>query len=263
MALIEHISDPVGPARSVGRVRWATGVDPEHRPISRSVLTRPLVTMGSTISSPRPSRPIPRRGAYDDQRAAEYDEWYAGEGQYALRDRPGWAEDVDAVIAEVAGLPTARTLDVACGTGFLGRHLNGQVVGLDRSPSMVRIASGRVPGSRGVVGDALAFPFADRSFQRLVTGHFYGHCPRRSACFSGTGWAGCRSTGRDRLGGPGRGAAEGWQDRILNDGSRHRVYKRYFTGDSLAAEIGGRSLHRGPYFVMAAASLTSDRDDAA
>ena len=202
--------------------------------------------------------------AYYDQRASEYDEWYAGEGQYALRDRPGWAEDVDAVIDELSGLSAARTLDAACGTGFLGRHLAGEVVGMDRSPSMVKIAAGRVPGSRAVVGDALAFPFADRSFQRLVTGHFYGHLPpRERLTFLGEARRVAAALvvidSAVRPGVP----AEGWQNRILNDGSRHRVYKRYFTGESLAAEIGGRCLHWGHYFVMAAASLTSDRDDAA
>jgi hypothetical protein len=41
---------------------------------------------------------------------------------------------------------------------------------------------------------------------------------------------------------------------VLGDGSRHRVYKRFFTGASLAAELEGRVLHDGYWFVVVAAS---------
>jgi hypothetical protein len=48
--------------------------------------------------------------------------------------------------------------------------------------------------------------------------------------------------------------AEEWQERVLNDGSRHRVYKRYFTAATLAAELGdGEVLHAGRWFVAVAA----------
>ena len=44
---------------------------------------------------------------------------------------------------------------------------------------------------------------------------------------------------------------EEWQERVLNDGSRHRVYKRYFTGEGLAEELGGGEvLHAGRWFVV-------------
>ena len=47
-----------------------------------------------------------------------------------------------------------------------------------------------------------------------------------------------------------RGVAEDWQERVLNDGSRHRVYKRWFTADDLRDELGGGEiLHAGPWFV--------------
>ena len=49
---------------------------------------------------------------------------------------------------------------------------------------------------------------------------------------------------------------EQWQERILNDGSRHRVYKRYFTGEQLARELDGEKLLEGTWFV---ASRTSWR----
>jgi len=31
--------------------------------------------------------------------------------------------------------------------------------------------------------------------------------------------------------------AEEWQDRVLNDGSRHRIYKRYLTAEHLAGDL--------------------------
>jgi hypothetical protein len=40
------------------------------------------------------------------------------------------------------------------------------------------------------------------------------------------------------------------QQRKLNDGSRHSVYKRYFTPEQLAGELGGGTvLHAGRWFV--------------
>jgi ubiquinone/menaquinone biosynthesis C-methylase UbiE len=113
--------------------------------------------------------------AYYDARAGEYDEWYEGDGRFAARDRPGWEDEVAQLEAIVAGLPPARTLDVACGTGFLTRHLRGLAVGLDQSPSMVAVAQARLPDGVALVGDALALPFADGAFDRVLTGHFYGH----------------------------------------------------------------------------------------
>ena len=42
-----------------------------------------------------------------------------------------------------------------------------------------------------------------------------------------------------------------WQPRVLNDGSRWEVYKRFFTGEGLAAELGGGEvLHEGRWFVV-------------
>ena len=47
--------------------------------------------------------------------------------------------------------------------------------------------------------------------------------------------------------------AETWSERVLDDGSRHRVFKRYLTAEHLAGEIGGRVLMSGRWFVAVAA----------
>jgi hypothetical protein len=49
-------------------------------------------------------------------------------------------------------------------------------------------------------------------------------------------------------------AADGWDKRILSDGSRHQVYKRYFSADQLATELGGAPLFDGHWFVAATVS---------
>lgn len=192
---------------------------------------------------------------YYDARAAEYDEWYTGAGLFAARDRPGWHEAVRALEQAVASLPAARTLDVACGTGFLTRHLTGPVTGLDQSERMVEIARERVPEGSFVTGDAMTLPFADGSFDRVFTGHFYGHLEdgARQAFVAQAHRLAPELVVVDSAVRPDHEREE-WQTRVLNDGSRHQVYKRYFDADELAAELGGGSvLHSGDWFVMVAA----------
>ena len=83
--------------------------------------------------------------AYYHARACEYDDWWLGRGLYADRDRPGWEEELDQLAATLGALPPVCTLDVACGTGFLTRHLPGEIVGLDASEAMIEIAREAVP----------------------------------------------------------------------------------------------------------------------
>ena len=188
---------------------------------------------------------------YYEQRAPEYDDWWLGRGRYAELDRPGRHGEVEQLIGVLAGLPPARVLDVACGTGFLTRHLQGEVTGLDQSASMLEITASRGAGIRTVQGDAVPLPFEDGAFGRVFTGHFYGHLEPAE---------------RERFLGEARRLApelvvvdsalrpdvspEEWQERILNDGSRWEVFKRYFEPDGLAAELGGgETVFAGRWFV--------------
>jgi demethylmenaquinone methyltransferase/2-methoxy-6-polyprenyl-1,4-benzoquinol methylase len=189
--------------------------------------------------------------AYYDRRAPEYDEWYRGVGQYAERDRPGWHDEVESLTRALAALPPVRTLDVACGTGFLTRHLPGEVVGLDQSESMLEEARRQAPDAEFVQGDALELPFEDGSFGRVFTGHFYGHlegADRVSFVADARRLAPelviVDSALREDV------EPEERQERILNDGSRWEVYKRYFGPDALAEELGGgETLHAGRWFI--------------
>jgi len=189
--------------------------------------------------------------AYYDRRAPEYDEWYLGSGRFAERDRPGWEAEVEGLRRALEGLPPARTLDVACGTGFLTRHLPGEVVGLDQSASMLEEARPQAPQATFLEGDALTLPFEDCTFDRVFTAHFYGHLEHDE---------------RERFLGEASRVAkelvvadsalrpdvepEERQERILNDGSRWEVYKRYFSAEELAQELGGgETLFAGRWFV--------------
>jgi ubiquinone/menaquinone biosynthesis C-methylase UbiE len=189
--------------------------------------------------------------AYYDRRAPEYDDWYRGVGLYAERDRPGWHDEVDALGRALASLPPGRTLDVACGTGFLTRHLPGDVVGIDQSESMLEEARRHAPNAEFVQGDALSLPFEDGSFGRIFTGHFYGHLagPDRERFLAEARRLAPElvvvdSALREDV------ELEERQERTLNDGSRWEVYKRYFEPDALAAELGGgETLFAGRWFV--------------
>lgn len=196
----------------------------------------------------------PRSRAYYDLRAAEYDDWWLGTGLFAARERPGWAAETAAVVELIGSLPAGSTLDVACGTAFLTRHLRGPVTALDQSPAMIGIARARLPAARLVRGHALSLPFANAAFERLLTAHFYGHLPpgERALFLREARRVARRLVVVDAALRPGI-EPEQWQERVLNDGSRHRVFKRYLDASGLAAEIGGRVLLAGTWFVAAAA----------
>jgi ubiquinone/menaquinone biosynthesis C-methylase UbiE len=189
--------------------------------------------------------------AYYDRRAPEYDDWWRGAGLFAERHRPGWGEEVGALCAAIASLDPAHTLDVACGTGFLTRHLRGEIVGLDQSESMLEEACRQSPEATFIRGDALALPFDDGTFERVFTGHFYGHLdPEQRERFLAEARRVAQelvvvdSALRDDV------EPEEYQERVLNDGSRWEVYKRYFEPVALARELGGgKTLFAGRWFV--------------
>jgi ubiquinone/menaquinone biosynthesis C-methylase UbiE len=191
--------------------------------------------------------------AYYEARAREYDDWWLGRGLYAGNRPDDWHDQREQLTHWISELSPARTLDVACGTGFLTRHLHGEVVGLDQSASMLEVASEQAPHVEFVQGDALELPFDDDSFDRVFASYFYCHLEdddRR------------RFLAEVRRVAPelvvvGTVLREGeeptrWDERVLRDGSRWKVFKRVFVPDELAAELGGRVLHVSRLFVMVA-----------
>ncbi len=192
--------------------------------------------------------------AHFDRQAADYDDWWLGTGAFAARERPGWSDEVEQLVAVVQALPAARVLDVACGTGFLTRHLRGDVVALDQSPRMIEIAATRLPHARVLEGDVAPLPFADRSFDRVFTSHFLHHLsPDRRMAFL----AEARRVGRELVVVEDvRDAdepAEETHEGTVDDGSPPPGHRHSFTAAELVAELGGgKVLHEGRWFVVVA-----------
>jgi ubiquinone/menaquinone biosynthesis C-methylase UbiE len=188
---------------------------------------------------------------YYERRAQEYDDWWLGTGLHTGPHRPGWHESVAELTETLAALPPAKTLDVACGTGFLTQHLPGTVVGFDQSESMLALARKRVPEASFFEGDAAELPFADNAFERLFTSFFYGHLEQdERIAFLGESR---RIAGElvvvDSALNEDHEPVE-WQERILKDGSTWEVYKRFFSAESLAEELGGgEPLYESRWFV--------------
>jgi len=187
---------------------------------------------------------------YYHRRAPEYDDWWFGDGLYAPVPEK-WTRERDLLLERLEELPPKRTLDVACGTGFVTLHLPGEVVGLDQSDAMIALAANRVPTATFVVGDALRLPFADDAFERVFTSHFYGHLEEadRLAFVAEARRVAPELVVVDAGTHGGLERAE-WQERVLKDGSKWKVYKRFLSTRTLLGELGGgTSLHSGRWFV--------------
>src|SRR5512145_434633 len=80
------------------------------------------------------------------------------------------------ILADAARIqPGQRALDVACGTGALAREVvrrtgaNGHVAGLDANPGMLAVARRIAPTVEWHEGRAESLPFADGSFDAVVS----------------------------------------------------------------------------------------------
>jgi demethylmenaquinone methyltransferase/2-methoxy-6-polyprenyl-1,4-benzoquinol methylase len=84
-------------------------------------------------------------------------------------------------MASVGG--SCTTLDLACGTGDIAYAVHargGRVVGLDITPRMIELARRKaLDGTRPafLVGDMMALPFADESFDLVTTGYGIRNVP--------------------------------------------------------------------------------------
>jgi ubiquinone/menaquinone biosynthesis C-methylase UbiE len=189
--------------------------------------------------------------AYYDRRAFEYDDWWLGQGLYEDHERPGWEDELRLLEGVIRDLPAVRTLDVACGTGFLTRHLRGDVVGLDASERMLEVARLQAPTARFEHGDALSLPFEDGAFDRVFTSYFYCHLEdeERKRFLAEARRVAPELVVVASMRGDGD-AAERWEQRRLKDGSGWDVYKRVFEGPDLADELSGEIMFKGRWFVV-------------
>lgn len=188
---------------------------------------------------------------YYDRRAPEYDDWYRGV-YYAGTQLESFGAEVGQLQHVLADLPPARTLDVACGTGYLTRYLPGDVTGLDWSERMLTLAREAAPDATYVRGDAFDLAFADNAFERVFTGHFYGHLEEaeRVRFLAEARRVAPELVVADAAVRPNHEPAE-WQQRSVSDGSVWPVYKRFFEPETLLEELGGgETLFAGAWFVV-------------
>jgi SAM-dependent methyltransferase len=186
---------------------------------------------------------------YYRRRAAEYDEWWFREGRWALPEPAmhRWLadiEDVEAALGRFA--PGGEVLELACGTGLWTRHLvrhADRLTAVDAAPEMIARNRERVAGEVTYV-QANIFdwtPPADR-FDVCFFSYWLSHVPdERLAAFWATVAAALRPGGRVFLvdSHDAEPRAERTQPRVLNDGSRFTVVKRFWQPDELMAHAAG------------------------
>jgi ubiquinone/menaquinone biosynthesis C-methylase UbiE len=197
------------------------------------------------------------REAYYDWRAPEYDDFWNQRRLYAGAPA-SWFVEREAILELVAALPPVRTLDVACGTGFVTSRLRGAVTALDQSARMLAIAETQAPDATLVQGSAFDLPFPDGSFDRVFTSHFYGHLEEHER---EPFLAEARRVAPELIvldaalhGGVERSE---WQERELHDGTQWTVYKRFFSEETLLRELGrGTVLFSGTWFICVRTLVT-------
>lgn len=187
---------------------------------------------------------------YYDRRAAEYDETISD--GLDTETAATFAQELAALGNMLAAIPSARVLDVACGTALFTQHLRGQVVALDQSERMLTIARRRIPTAPLVRAVVPSLPFADMAFDRLFTSFFYGHLvdAERVAFLAEARRVAPELVVVDSAAYDGV-QPDGWRERVLRDGSCYMIYKRHFTAEQLLAELGGDGgvLIAGRFFV--------------
>lgn len=92
-------------------------------------------------------------------------------------------------IGQYSFAPDATVLDIGCGTGrlmeLLGQRVpNTALTGLDLAPNMLQQAAERLPATvRLVQGDAEQLPFADSSFQLVLSSSTFQWLDALPCCF--------------------------------------------------------------------------------
>jgi ubiquinone/menaquinone biosynthesis C-methylase UbiE len=116
----------------------------------------------------------------DAVRAFEHAGWQKAAAHYQATFAAATGEFVDALLDAVGVGPGTKVLDLCCGTGLVAgaAAVRGAIVsGLDFSPAMLEVARATHPALHFAEGHAEAMPFADRSFDAVVSNFGVHHVP--------------------------------------------------------------------------------------
>jgi ubiquinone/menaquinone biosynthesis C-methylase UbiE len=217
---------------------------------------------------------------YYERRAGEYDEWYLRLGSFA--DRPEaeqWRAELEILRERVSAFANGKLLEIAPGTGWWTRHLapGAQVTVVDYAPAMLAQVAARLRDvgleARRIRGDAYALPLGRARFDSCFMGFFLSHVPfaRLHEFFGGVRRVmkpgglvmvvDSAALGESNRSEPGQ---EQIRERILNDGSRHRVLKIDHSPETIGATLAplGQVLEAwvtGKFFVGAVVRVASTR----
>jgi SAM-dependent methyltransferase len=168
------------------------------------------------------------------------------------------ADDIEAEAAEVRRLirsmQPSTFVEVGAGPGTFTAEMPGSGIALDQSEAALRVLRSVSPHLPVVRGDALRLPIRDRAVARVLAAHIYGLLSEEERRPFVTE---ARRIAEELVvvdaGRPPGVPAEHWQHRTLGGGEIFRVFRRHFDAEELAAEIGGRPLFSGRFYVMVTA----------
>jgi len=194
---------------------------------------------------------------YYRARACEYDEWFTRQGRYdrgqAANQR--WHDDVAVARAALAAFrPEGDVLELACGTGLwtreLARHANS-VLAVDGASEMLAINKARLEQSNVTYLQANIFQWTPQhEFDVVFFSFWLSHVPQENfRPFWDLVSSALKPNGRvfliDSLPHPESSATNhpiadasaDVQQRILNNGQRFEIVKRYFNPNELQTTL--------------------------
>ncbi|MFN5701574.1 MAG: class I SAM-dependent methyltransferase [Betaproteobacteria bacterium] len=199
---------------------------------------------------------------YYAARAAEYDKVYRKpERQADLRQIEQWLPSV---------LAGRSVLEVACGTGYWTQFFAPRctrVVAVDSAPETIQVARPRVPTEKVefIVGDAYSLPPQPAPLGAGFAGFWWSHIPRKRVGEFLRGFHAALEPGApavflDNRFVPGSSTpiteqdpdGNTYQNRLLSDGTSHRVLKNFPSEPELLAAVTsiatGVRYHEWQYF---------------
>lgn len=203
--------------------------------------------------------------SYYDERAEYYDEIYLGKGHTTI-DPDMYKNDVAKVSAMVSGFGKGHVIDIACGAGFWLPHYArncGQITLLDQSDRMLSKCKARVAKlgltakSNFIRGDFLDVNLETSQYDCTLLGFFLSHLtseqekaffaklkeilkPNPQLLFIDSAWNKRRQRYQEK---------EGIQERVVSDGRKFRIYKRYFAKSDVEKMFKRYSLEAISYYI--------------